>query len=55
MKKLLLMLTGMVFALTGAQAYAEVYVTDAPHNATMDITCGSCHSYSLWWAFSPAQ
>lgn len=29
-------------------------VTDAPHNKDSEITCGSCHSYSLWWQYSPA-
>jgi hypothetical protein len=24
-------------------------VIDAPHNETRGITCGDCHSYSLWW------
>lgn len=29
------------------------YVTDAPHNETNGVTCGNCHTYSLWWAYSP--
>ena len=33
-------------------AFAEV--NDAPHNSTNDIGCTSCHSYSLWWQFSPS-
>lgn len=28
-------------------------VIDAPHNETRGITCGDCHSYSLWWQQSP--
>ena len=28
-------------------------VIDAPHNGTRGITCGSCHTYSLWWKYSP--
>ena len=28
-------------------------IIDAPHNQTRGITCSSCHSYSLWWRFSP--
>ncbi|MDD5758295.1 MAG: DUF5011 domain-containing protein [Desulfobulbaceae bacterium] len=28
-------------------------VLDAPHNSAFGISCGSCHSYSLWWQFSP--
>jgi len=30
-------------------------VIDAPHNGTRGITCASCHSYSLWWRYSPAS
>jgi len=29
-------------------------VIDAPHNDTNAIECGACHSYSLWWQYSPA-
>ncbi len=29
-------------------------VLDAPHNETRGVTCGNCHSYSLWWQHSPA-
>jgi len=29
-------------------------VIDAPHNETRGISCGDCHSYSLWWQNSPA-
>jgi len=32
---------------------ASAYVNDAPHNESNNITCGDCHSYSLWWQFSP--
>lgn len=32
---------------------AVAYVNDAPHNETNNIECGSCHTYSLWWQFSP--
>ncbi len=28
-------------------------VVDTPHNETNNITCGKCHSYSLWWRYSP--
>jgi len=28
-------------------------VIDAPHNETWGVTCASCHSYSLWWRYSP--
>jgi len=33
----------------------QATVTDAPHNDTNGITCTSCHRYSLWWQYSPAQ
>ena len=38
-------------ALLGGLATASVI--DAPHNETNAISCGSCHSYSLWWQYSP--
>lgn len=28
-------------------------VVDTPHNETNAITCGTCHSYSIWWRYSP--
>lgn len=28
-------------------------VIDAPHNHTRGITCISCHTYSVWWQYSP--
>lgn len=28
-------------------------VIDAPHNQTYGISCGDCHSYTLWWQYSP--
>ena len=31
---------------------ASAAVIDAPHNA---ITCATCHSYSLWWQYSPTS
>jgi len=30
-------------------------ITDAPHNGTFGIHCDDCHSYSLWWRYSPAS
>lgn len=34
---------------------AMAMAIDAPHNDTVNgIRCGSCHTYSLWWRFSPA-
>ncbi|MFW8602265.1 Ig-like domain-containing protein [Desulfobacterota bacterium M19] len=34
---------------------AQAYVIDAPHNETNGITCSSCHTYSLWWQYSPSD
>lgn len=28
-------------------------VTDAPHNSTNGIKCSDCHTYTLWWQYSP--
>lgn len=28
-------------------------VVDPPHNETNGITCGTCHTYSMWWQTSP--
>jgi len=30
-------------------------VVDAPHNDTNNISCTRCHSYSVWWQYSPVQ
>lgn len=30
-------------------------VIDAPHNEYHGVTCGACHSYALWWQYSPAS
>ena len=30
-------------------------VIDAPHNETRGVKCVDCHSYSLWWKYSPAK
>ncbi len=38
--------------LVGGKA-VQAGVIDAPHNETNNIACGDCHSYSLWWQFSP--
>lgn len=34
-------------------AAGTVAITDAPHNQSRNIACNDCHSYSLWWQFSP--
>lgn len=28
-------------------------VVDAPHNQASGVSCSGCHSYSLWWQYSP--
>lgn len=28
-------------------------VVDAPHNQANGVSCSGCHSYSLWWQYSP--
>ena len=33
--------------------YSYGSVVDAPHNDTWGVTCGDCHSYTLWWQYSP--
>jgi len=38
--------------LTWGEATASVI--DAPHNESNGVGCGSCHTYSLWWQYSPA-
>jgi len=50
MRKLTLTIGFMVLlAATAVQAS----VIDAPHNETNNVSCSSCHTYSLWWDFSP--
>jgi len=34
---------------------ATAAVVDAPHNDTNNISCTRCHSYSVWWQYSPVQ
>ena len=34
---------------------AQAEVLDAPHNDTNGISCASCHTYSIWWRYSPAK
>lgn len=41
-----------LFLWGGREALASVI--DAPHNEANGISCGSCHTYSLWWKYSPA-
>nr|MBF0223004.1 hypothetical protein [Desulfobulbaceae bacterium] len=49
-----LLLTGFLATLLSISA-ASASVIDAPHNESNKIGCGDCHTYSLWWTYSPAQ
>ncbi|MDD5760007.1 MAG: cytochrome c3 family protein, partial [Desulfobulbaceae bacterium] len=49
MKKLILMCCLVLMTASGSLAA----VIDAPHNDTYGIKCSACHSYSLWWQYSP--
>ncbi len=44
---------GLLAALLAAGSANAASVLDAPHNESHNVRCGSCHSYSLWWQFSP--
>lgn len=51
MAKTLTIFTFLVLLLVARHSAASVI--DAPHNNTNKITCAACHSYSLWWTYSP--
>ncbi|MBF0245181.1 MAG: cytochrome c3 family protein, partial [Planctomycetes bacterium] len=34
---------------------AQGAIVDAPHNEANEIACGSCHTYSMWWQYSPIR
>ena len=36
-----------------AATSVQASVIDAPHNETNGIQCTTCHTYSLWWQYSP--
>ncbi|MDD5760389.1 MAG: CxxxxCH/CxxCH domain-containing protein, partial [Desulfobulbaceae bacterium] len=50
MKKSIICLLLVLLARTATAA-----VLDAPHNDTNNISCSRCHSYSVWWQYSPVQ
>ncbi|MDD5759782.1 MAG: hypothetical protein PHI06_11960, partial [Desulfobulbaceae bacterium] len=50
MKRLSLLCSVMLLM---AVTTANASVIDAPHNETHGYTCSSCHTYSLWWKYSP--
>lgn len=47
--------TGLLAAMLATGSAFAASVLDAPHNESNDVSCGSCHSYSLWWQFSPIK
>ncbi len=53
MDKQLWLLLSFLILLTAATVQASVI--DAPHNETNGIQCSTCHTYSLWWQYSPAD
>lgn len=34
---------------------ARASVIDPPHDQTNGISCGTCHTYSMWWQYSPVD
>ena len=52
--KMLVSIGGLLMALAMA-AIGGASVIDAPHNETNGISCTTCHTYSLWWQYSPAS
>lgn len=52
MKKLLVFLAVSVLLATGI-SWADVI--DAPHTQSQGVFCIDCHSYSIWWQFSPSD
>ncbi len=52
MKKVICLINVLIFFALGS--YAAASVIDSPHNETHGISCGDCHTYSLWWQYSPA-
>ena len=45
-------LLAAMLALGTAQASS---ILDAPHNESQGVGCGSCHTYSMWWEYSPLK
>lgn len=52
MKKLVIFIW---FLLIAIPQLAGADVIDAPHTASQGVLCGNCHTYSLWWEFSPSD
>lgn len=53
MKKFLMLIACM--ALWQLPSPLHAAVIDAPHTPAGGVACGNCHSYSLWWQFSPSD
>lgn len=53
MTKNLFLLAGLLLLLFPPSLKAAVL--DAPHTPANGVYCGHCHSYSLWWQFSPSD
>jgi len=49
---MLVILAGLFLLQLPSEGYADII--DAPHNLAGGITCQTCHSYSLWWRYSPS-
>lgn len=45
---------GSLALVLGLCTSASASVIDAPHNETNNVKCRDCHTYSLWWKYSPA-
>jgi hypothetical protein len=54
MKKPFLLWSTLSLLLT-VTAPVHALVIDAPHNSANSISCATCHSYSLWWQYSPTN
>jgi len=48
-------LLAAAISLMGAVSASATSVIDAPHNESNNIACGRCHTYSLWWTYSPTS
>ncbi len=53
--KMAFTLSCCIFLVGSMAVRVQSAVTDAPHNDTFGISCSSCHTYSFWWQYSPAQ
>jgi hypothetical protein len=49
------LLMAMALTLLHVATARAASIVDAPHNSVHGVSCGSCHSYSLWWRYSPTN